>query len=471
MSGPLTEKDIIFPHSSSNVISVARQVHKASTTQSISARLKSIESDVAFVAQQARTLKLPVVANERCGSWYVSPDLKAGSAYFKSTDGHHGQWAFNLRRLNLHLLTMIGTHGGCMLVDSTRRGKHAPDALAKTVPIWCAVFNSLLFPERDDASSVRLHPSLVSKSEHVQIETRMPNFIQEALRLHLDLNSLRNEVKKPLLPQWIVSSLPQHGNLPADDCRMPHNYVYLCMASTYHESYDKTNYIQGAGDDSESWAKGLTPELFWAHRTQLLTTSEVDLHAAIATISQSTISWETQNAFLSNIDSFQRLHVGDFVAGQNIGTSWARIFIIDGDPDAVAGDATEKRLDLYLRCATGKLGSRDLRTQLFELPGFLENIGERIPIAVLCAVVGDLAIGVALAILSLYGNSSGTSALVLILKHTDRSGEILAKPTPIKIDKALIRRRLACIAASMPNANPSRATLNAVNSFLMAKDR
>ena len=33
-------------------------------------------------------------------------------AYFKSTDGHHGNWSFNLRRPNLHLLPIAAAHGG-----------------------------------------------------------------------------------------------------------------------------------------------------------------------------------------------------------------------------------------------------------------------------------------------------------------------------------------------------------------------
>ena len=53
-----------------------------------------------------------MIANERCGSWYVEPRLKKGSAYFKSTDGHWGQWGFSLRRLNLEVLKLAGGGGG-----------------------------------------------------------------------------------------------------------------------------------------------------------------------------------------------------------------------------------------------------------------------------------------------------------------------------------------------------------------------
>lgn len=37
------------------------------------------------------------------------------------------------------------------------------------------------------------------------------------------------------------------------------------------------------------------------------------------------------------------------------------------------------------------------------------------------------------------------------------------------IDKSLVRRRLAWITSAKPSANPSRSTLQAVNSFLMER--
>ena len=80
-------------------------------------RLKSIHADASFVAQVASAFpsppkkgkrrNRPLVANERCGSWYIPPVKKDGSAYFKSTDGHERAWKFSTRRLNLHLIDMI----------------------------------------------------------------------------------------------------------------------------------------------------------------------------------------------------------------------------------------------------------------------------------------------------------------------------------------------------------------------------
>ena len=75
--------------------------------------------------------ELPLVANLRCGAWYVPrPDA---TCYFKSMDGHAGQWAFSEARLNWHLALLAATRGGCFIVDATRRGKTFPVSGAAVV--------------------------------------------------------------------------------------------------------------------------------------------------------------------------------------------------------------------------------------------------------------------------------------------------------------------------------------------------
>ncbi|KZZ98339.1 Initiator tRNA phosphoribosyl transferase [Moelleriella libera RCEF 2490] len=83
---------------------------------SVHNRLSSIAADARFVQAVAATVRRPVVANERCGSWYVPPARKDGSAYFKSTDGHERAWKFSTRRLNLHLVAAIEEHDGYVVV-------------------------------------------------------------------------------------------------------------------------------------------------------------------------------------------------------------------------------------------------------------------------------------------------------------------------------------------------------------------
>ena len=101
------------------------------TTHTIHNRLRSIRADAEFVARAAsafggprvaedghtsagtrRVPRRPLIANERCGSWYVPPEAKGGSAYFKSTDGHERAWKFSTRRLNLHIVELAEKHDG-----------------------------------------------------------------------------------------------------------------------------------------------------------------------------------------------------------------------------------------------------------------------------------------------------------------------------------------------------------------------
>jgi tRNA A64-2'-O-ribosylphosphate transferase len=71
-----------------------------------------------------------------------------------------------------------------MIFVHFRKQKHShhegmPDALSKTVPIWCAVMNRLLFPDLREAHKLHTPPKCVSPSEHSQMEARMDNFAKQ----------------------------------------------------------------------------------------------------------------------------------------------------------------------------------------------------------------------------------------------------------------------------------------------------
>ena len=102
---------------SPNAVSISHTLSELQrSTLSIHNHLRSIQDDAAFVQVVAQTYRCPLIANERCGSWYIPPELKRGSCYFKSTDGHAGQWGFSLRRLNLHLLDLVGGSDGSVIM-------------------------------------------------------------------------------------------------------------------------------------------------------------------------------------------------------------------------------------------------------------------------------------------------------------------------------------------------------------------
>jgi len=109
----LQESDIIFSSATNDIKKALGELKRSNL--SITNRLRSIVKDAAFVKSTSQACGLPLICNERCGSWYIHPDDKENSAYFKSTDGHFGEWSFNLRRLNLHILETIGHHTGYVM--------------------------------------------------------------------------------------------------------------------------------------------------------------------------------------------------------------------------------------------------------------------------------------------------------------------------------------------------------------------
>lgn len=54
-----------------------------------------------------------------------------------------------------------------------------PDALAKTIPIWCAVINRLLFRNAMDQMELFTPNNVVGRSEHAQIEAKLDGFVTD----------------------------------------------------------------------------------------------------------------------------------------------------------------------------------------------------------------------------------------------------------------------------------------------------
>ena len=88
---------------------------------------------------------------------------------------------------------------------------------------------------------------------------------------------------------------------------------------------------------------------------------------------------------------------------------------------------------------------------------FDETVGVGNKILFTCATAKDISVGAALAALCLHFNGDGS----LCQSKDGRSAKI--------IDKVFIRQRLAWITTSKADANPSRETLQAVNSYLMRR--
>lgn len=448
MSESIKTSDIIFPFLSTNFSTTLSDLKRS--TLNIGNRLRSISEDAEFVRAVADVYGLPLVANERCGSWYIPPDRKAESAYFKSTDGHTGQWSFSLRRLNIQVLDVIEANQGCIIVDSTRRGKSMPDALSKTVPIWCAVLNRVIFPNKQDSHHLLAPPECVSDSERAQIEGRLSRFADQLRSLQVDEQQLRQRLSRPLRPFWIT----RESGVPASALDITEFYpIVLCTASRRVSGAEmsENGYIQGAGDDNEGWSRGLTPPHFWKNKETLMNVAEQDLSDIIARIlgQDQDATNDTCHALIAPTEW---LSIASLSALDNLAQNQYSHLLICGEYPLVKTKFAKNQT--YLRCRTGKLGSRDLRKELHKARSLNSHLTPDDKILVACPDGKDIAVGIALAVLCL---------------HADDNGNFLEyAATSVPFNKELIRRRLSWIMTSMPSAKPSRATLQSVHDFLLS---
>ncbi|THY17149.1 tRNA '-O-ribosylphosphate transferase [Aureobasidium pullulans] len=447
--------DLIFNNTSNNSFNKVLGELKRSTL-SIPNRLRSIKQDADFVSEVASAYGLPLVANERCGSWYIHPEQKKQSAYFKSTDGHMAQWSFSLRRLNLQVLETIGRSDGCIIVDSTRRGKSMPDALSKTIPIWTTVMNRILFPDHPDSHEVTTPPTVVGASEHAQIAARIAGFVESLKTLDLDVPSIRQKITKPLRPIWVTptSSLPESPpNFPSF-----HPVVLLTASSRISgsESTSETGYVQGAADDAEAWAQGLTAPLFWKHSEILLNTPEDMIEEVIVELVKKGDG--NRGSQLTPIGPGKRVAIGTIDAAEtDAGANDLVITVAPKENEALRSKMKTRYQHLAL--VDGKVGSRQLR---HSLPNLIDSVKAQLSatsasrIVVADANGKDQGVGIALAILCLFITDDGNI----------RSSEEVKDP-PNGLNKQTIKQKLSWISVAKPDANPSRTTLQSVNAYLL----
>ncbi|EGV66650.1 initiator tRNA phosphoribosyl transferase [Yamadazyma tenuis ATCC 10573] len=410
---------------------------------SVKNRLQSILYDYQFI-KSLNLLHYPLVPNERCGLWYLPPDEYTHTAYFKSTDGHTNEWQFSYRRLNLHLVPVVEQHGGIVLIDSTRKGKLVPDALSKTIPIWCAVLNCLVFGLDEDKHHYLKVPSFVPETEKNQIVKRIPGFVKEAKRLNLVNISL----SKPLAPTWIY---PSHKKATLDPL---HHHVICISASDNHlqnmsvragDDILSWKYIQGAGDDHELWAPDrLSPQMFWENLQFLtefesgyITCNEQELNERLKTLHKTTKELEVWSVLNTGLYFGSITNTLDYGSGPHV------------ENVVVLSKNTIKNVPktikvFHYELEPNKKGSKLLRGILPVLiPQLTTNT------LVLCDNGKDLSIGVILAILC--------QKFDLKLQRLEKAGNG---------NKDLIKQFLGEINRIRP-VSPSRNTLQSVNSYLM----
>lgn len=235
------------------------------------------------------------------------------------------------------------------------------------------------------------------------------------------MDHLREKLGKPMRQLWIARGLPgirlqQALDRDADESFHP---VYLCMASQYQDdpqSIGSPDYVQGAGDDTETWAHGLTAAAYWRYMNELLECSEDQLPSAICSALSSESELRPPRCLdngLEKVADYPQISVcaADIDGNRseslsNLVSSHAQVILCAKGLDLEQIEKLGKRL-LYLKCGPGKLGSRDLRVELQKLPGFMESVTSNDRILVCCSTGQDLSIGVVLSLVCLYGNDHG----------------------------------------------------------------
>lgn len=175
--------------------------------------------------------------------------------------------------MSLFSETSLIVESRLILVDSTRAGKRMPDALSKTVPIWCAVINRAIclvhpFSGSEWDTALYTPPRVVSPQEHHQIERHLDSWAQSLAvrflpRLYwgyfsqvygqassYNLPSLR----LPLRPIWITPSTLRLPEISDGTCTP---MICLSASKQIKEGLERRSngftYVQGSGDDHELW--------------------------------------------------------------------------------------------------------------------------------------------------------------------------------------------------------------------------
>ncbi|KAI0250087.1 initiator tRNA phosphoribosyl transferase-domain-containing protein [Lactifluus subvellereus] len=490
-------------------------------------RLHSIEADIAFV-NEVRTAypTFPLIPNLRCGAWYTDPTIAhpTAHAYFKSTDGHHGNWSFNLRRPNLHLVPLAAAHGGLILVDSTRAGKRLPDALSKTAPIWCAVVNRALrlrqrglaaphavipagADDDDDAANLHTPPGAVSPQEHVQIAARLDGWAAGLADSSYALPAL----VRLLRPLWITPASSRFPHISPDAPFLPVICVSASRAAEDQGGSDVTvgrgrraggfSYVQGSGDDHELWGQGLTPRLFWLHRVGLLACPRDGLEALVARLvanardaEQSAGGGESDGAawrtlptpvskvrgrvLLCAVADLPRDLLSRIPGASDTHLRGETAFVIVDESDAPPDDTDNRLPPEVLRSidgaarpdeAPGESGNSSDVLRVHLAPGkrgqhvFMHDVLPR----VISFIGPHLGLGKTICVAG--GDAGIGVALVLLQLFFDDDGRMCdGAHGGGAISKSSVRTRLEWIIADRPHTNPPRAILKWVNNFLLS---
>ncbi|KAL8209336.1 hypothetical protein R6Q57_006068 [Mikania cordata] len=428
-----------------------------------------------------------------------------------------------------------------MIVDSTRKGKRFPDSMSKTIPIWTCVLNRAILNYRNKMNGINkpkeggtsaqnfgttvqeslewdssLHlPLWVPDTEKIRIDSKLNEWVKVLETSGVDIASISSLLKKPLRPLWISQKTVIWLNEVPDYHDWDFTPIILISASASSDIYrQKTssefswNYIAGAGDDEESWARGLTPILFWNNVYDIISSGPDVCNQTVAKIvekdrvfhsqrgqnaPQVSIKPKKSESTWSNQSQDQPLDIivangfsGDLLDSEHglywlgltnlavCSTKYNYVEIRGGNHDPFCADIKSSNVDSVLNCGKNQilctledseaylhLPVMDSKFDRFSLQRNLPYAlnfaklhlkkGKRL--AVCCNSGEDISVCICLAILISLFNVEGA--------YDD--GKFFKEARITKLD---MRQRLVFVCKYIVNARPSRGNLKQVFNFL-----
>lgn len=344
-------------------------------------------------------------------------------------------------------------------------------------------------------------PLWVSETEKAAIEERLEEWTKQLDDCGADVATLASILRKPLRPLWIsqrsviwLNEVPDHDSWDFTPIILVSASFSTGVVQQRTTTEFSWNYISGAGDDEESWARGLSPNLFWNHAHDLMSSGPDVCNQKVAEIVEKDrvyralrgndvpqISVKSQKVGGSStqvppIEQMLSLDISDELDAKssdgNCGLSWlgstslavgsSQHAVTTCDVDCILNCDQESlsvclpiaNVYLHLPMVMSKLDRFSLSRNLPSAVDFAKvNLNKGKRLLVCCSNGEDISICVCLAILTSLFDDKGTFDCGKSFYNT-------------RITKLEMRRRLVYICKFATNARPSRGNLRQVFNFL-----
>lgn len=345
-------------------------------------------------------------------------------------------------------------------------------------------------------------PLWVSDTEKAAINDRVEEWTKELDASGADIASLASCLKKPLRPLWISQKTVIWLNEVPDHDSWDFTPIILVSASSQSgivqnrtTSEFSWNYIPGAGDDEESWARGLTPNLFWKNAYDLINSGPDVCNQKVADIVEKDRVYRAQrgqiapqvilkysklsgnSSNLSHVEPRLSSDISDLnidlkASDENCTISWLGSTnlavgtsqhaaeecnvdcILNCDQESITVCLPKAEAYLHLPMVNSKLDRFSLLRNLPSAVNFAKlNISKGKTLLICCHSGEDISVCVCLAILTSLFDDEGIFDDGKSFNQT-------------RITKSDMRRRLVFICKFASNARPSRGNLKQVFSFL-----